>query len=47
MVAEHRDKLSKLLKFEKIMNRFCKDVGIDKKTLLTVLVPESQQPELS
>jgi len=26
------------MKFEKIMSRFCKDIGIDKKTLLSMFI---------
>ena len=29
-------KVKKIVKFEKIMNRFCKDIGVDHKTLLSI-----------
>jgi hypothetical protein len=34
----HKDKIKKILKFEKIMKKFCKDVGIDKRTLMTMML---------
>ena len=33
-MAQQREKLKKIMKFEKIMKKLCKDIGIDKKTLL-------------
>jgi len=26
------------MKFEKVMKKFCKDIGIDKKTLMTMVI---------
>lgn len=34
----HRDKIKKILKFEKVMKKFCKDIGIDKKTLMNMML---------
>jgi hypothetical protein len=30
--------VKKIIKFEKIMNKFCKDIGLDKKSLLYLLL---------
>jgi hypothetical protein len=41
--AFQKDKIQKILKFEKIMKKFCKDIGLDKKTLLTMLLGEGKE----
>jgi hypothetical protein len=33
-----KDKIKKIMKFEKIMKKFCKDIGLDKKTLLNMML---------
>jgi hypothetical protein len=33
---QQKEKVRKIIKFEKIMNRLCKDIGVDKKTLLSI-----------
>ncbi len=35
---QQKDKVKKIIKFEKIMNMFCKDIGLDKKSLLYLLL---------
>ena len=32
-----KEKIKKIMKFEKIMKKFCKEIGVDKKTLLTII----------
>jgi hypothetical protein len=34
--------VKKIIKFEKIMNKFCKDIGLDKKSLLYLLLGGSE-----
>ena len=34
----HRNKVSQILKFEKLMKKFCKSIGLDKKSLLTMML---------
>ena len=46
MMAQQREKLKKIMKFEKIMKRLCKDIGIDKKTLLSIFINPSQMKEV-
>jgi len=36
--AVHKDKIKKIMKFEKIMKKFCKDIGLDKRTLMTMML---------
>lgn len=33
----HKDKIKKIMKFEKVMKKFCKGIGIDKRTLLSII----------
>ena len=33
----HKDKIKKIMKFEKVMKKFCKDIGIDKRTLISII----------
>ena len=33
----HKEKIKKIMKFEKIMKKFCREIGIDKKTLLSII----------
>lgn len=33
MFMQQREKVKKIIKFEKIMKKLCKDLGIDKKSL--------------
>jgi hypothetical protein len=35
-LMQQKEKVRKIIKFEKIMNRLCKDIGIEKKTLLSI-----------
>ena len=35
---QQKDKVKKIVKFEKIMKRFCKDIGVDKKILLQMFL---------
>jgi hypothetical protein len=35
-LMQQKEKVRKIIKFEKIMNRLCKDIGVDKKTLLSI-----------
>ena len=37
-MVQQREKIKKIVKFEQVMKRFCKDIGVDKKTLLSVLL---------
>jgi hypothetical protein len=46
MMVQQREKLKKIMKFEKIMKRLCKDIGIDKKTLLSIFINPSQVKEV-
>ncbi|CDW85759.1 UNKNOWN [Stylonychia lemnae] len=41
----HKEKIVKIMKFEKVMKKFCKNVGVDKLTLLTMLVGKSNIEE--
>jgi hypothetical protein len=33
----HKDKIKKIMKFEKVMKKFCRGIGIDKRTLLSII----------
>lgn len=35
-LMQQKEKVTKIIKFEKIMNRLCKDIGVDKRTLLSI-----------
>lgn len=35
-LMQQKEKVRKIIKFEKIMNRLCKDIGVDKRTLLSI-----------
>lgn len=43
----HKDKVRKIIKFEKMMKKFCKSVGVDKKTLLTMMLGNGKDLENS
>jgi len=34
----HKEKIRKIVKFEKIMKKFCREIGIDKKILMAMMV---------
>lgn len=38
VLLQQKEKIKKIIKFEKIMKKFCKDIGVDKKTLLTMFI---------
>jgi hypothetical protein len=38
MMIQQKEKIRKILKFEKIMKKLCKDVGLDKKTLFSIFI---------
>lgn len=41
VMTSQREKLKKILKFEQILQRFTKDIGIDRKSLFTMLLGQS------
>ena len=36
----NKDKVRKILKFEKVIKKFCERIGIDQQAMLQVLYPE-------
>ena len=40
-----KDKIRKIMKFEKVMKKFCKDIGLDKKTLLNMMLGTANQED--
>jgi hypothetical protein len=35
-LMQQKEKIRKIIKFEKIMKKLCKDIGVDKRTLLSI-----------
>lgn len=46
MQGFNKEKIRKILKFEKIMKKFCKDVGVDKMTLMTMMLGKNAVEEI-
>ena len=40
-----KEKLRKIIKFEKVMKQFCRDIGIDKKTLFSLIVGNKESAQ--
>lgn len=43
----NKEKIRKIMKFEKIMKKFCKDVGVDKTTLMTMMLGKNVVDEMT
>jgi len=43
----HRDKIRKILKFEKVMKKFCREIGIDKRSLMGMMLGGGRDIESS
>ncbi len=43
----HKDKIKKIMKFEKVMKKFCKDIGLDKKTLMAMMIGKDNLDDLT
>ena len=41
VLLQQKEKIKKIMKFEQMMKRLCREVGIDKKTLFTMFLGES------
>ena len=39
-----KDKIKKIIKFEKVLKKFCRDIGFDQKTLLGMLLGGQSDP---
>lgn len=46
ILMQQREKVKKIIKFEKIMKKLCKDLGIDKKSLFSIFVPQSSSKDV-
>lgn len=42
----HKEQIRKIMKFEKVMKKFCKEIGIDKRTLLTMMLGKNSLEDL-
>ena len=42
-----RDKIKQILKFDKVLQKFCDKIGVDKATMMGVLVPDRPKTELT
>lgn len=42
-----RDKIKQILKFDKVLQKFCDKIGVDKATMMGVLVPDRSKTELT
>jgi hypothetical protein len=38
ILVQQKEKIRKIMKFERMMKQFCREIGIDKKTLLTMFM---------
>lgn len=37
----HKHQIKKIMKFEKVMIKFCKEIGLDKRTLIAMMLGKS------
>jgi hypothetical protein len=44
-VSVHKEKIKKIMKFEKVMKKFCREIGIDKATLMSMIVGRNNGEE--
>jgi hypothetical protein len=42
-----RSKLKDIIKFEKVVKKFCEKIGIDKRTVLNILNPREKEPSMT
>ena len=43
---QQKEKIRKIIKFQKMMKKLCKDIGVDKATLLSIFSTHSQSNSL-
>ena len=41
-LVQQKEKIRKIMKFEKMMKKLCKDIGVDKRTLLSIFSGDLQ-----